>query len=85
MLGVQSEDELLTTGPRFMGVPKVKSAFAFSTAMLDNTTNTSEIVFFILFSFQDLLIFSGHTLCVVFYDNYFYKEPFLRAYWPYSY
>jgi hypothetical protein len=37
-----------------MGVPKVKSAFATSVVMANAKTNTSEIVFFILLSFQSL-------------------------------
>ena len=55
MLGGQSLEELLTVGPRFVGSPKVKSAFA--TPVGKATTNTiTEIakilVVFIFFSFQ---------------------------------
>jgi hypothetical protein len=53
--------------------PKVKSAFATSAVRPNAKTNTSElvtaeragagIVFFILLPFQNLLVFSGRTLC----------------------
>jgi hypothetical protein len=63
MLGKHSSAELLTGGPRSVGAPKVKSAFAVSTAIHDAKTSTIEIFFFISLSFQSLLLFSGCTLC----------------------
>jgi hypothetical protein len=47
-----SKAELLTVGPRFVGVPKVKSAFVTSVAKLNTKINTSEIVFFMILSFK---------------------------------
>jgi len=44
--------EALTIDPILVGVPKLKSAFAISTARPNAKTNTSEIVFFILLTFQ---------------------------------
>jgi hypothetical protein len=58
MLGLMSKFELLTVGPRLVGVPKVKSAFETSAARANVKTNTIEIFFFILLPFQKLLIFS---------------------------
>jgi len=52
MLGELSALELLTIAPRFVGSPKVKSAFATSTARPNTKTNTIEIILFILLSFQ---------------------------------
>jgi hypothetical protein len=43
--------------------PKVKSAFATSAVRPNAKTNTNKIVFFILLPFQNLLVFSGRTLC----------------------
>jgi len=48
MLGLMSKFELLTVGPRLVGVPKVKSALTTSAAMPNVKTNTIEISFFIL-------------------------------------
>jgi len=57
MLESKSVDELLTVGPRFVGSPKVKSAFTTSAARPNIRTSTSEIVFLITRPFQKLLIF----------------------------
>jgi hypothetical protein len=63
MVGTASAAELLLIGPRFVGSPKVKSAFATTEARPNVKTNTIEIVFFILLPFQKLLIFARRTLC----------------------
>jgi hypothetical protein len=52
MHGPCSEDEVLKGGPRFVGAPKVKPAFATGAATPNAKTNRSKIVFFILFFFQ---------------------------------
>ena len=54
MAGVLSKVELLTVGPRLVGVPKTKSAF---TPLVHrpnaNTSNANSIVFFIFLPFQE--------------------------------
>lgn len=47
MLGPASLEEVLTVGPKFMGVPKIKSAFVTFVAMHKTKINIIEIVFFI--------------------------------------
>jgi hypothetical protein len=64
IFGPWSEDEVLKGGPRFVGSPKTKSAFATSAVRPNVKTNTSKIVFFIFSPFQKLLIFSRRTLCI---------------------
>ncbi|MBA7661654.1 hypothetical protein ES703_69674 [subsurface metagenome] len=71
MLGMASAAERLTVGPRLVGVPKVKSAFATSAARHNAKTKITTIppqrifdfVVFIFLPFQKLLIFSRRTLC----------------------
>jgi hypothetical protein len=48
MAGAPSLAELLTVGPRLVGVPKVKSAFATDAVRANAKTNVSEIVFLFL-------------------------------------
>ena len=54
MLGHWSEDEVLTGGPRLVGVPKIKSAFATLAVRPNVKAKMSEIVFFIFLPFQSL-------------------------------
>jgi hypothetical protein len=77
MQGALSTPELLTTGPRLVGVPKVKSAFATSVTRPNARTNTSEIVLFILLPFQQLLIFFCHPLCASLAAQVYFKKHLL--------
>jgi hypothetical protein len=100
MVGTTSSPELLIVGPRLVGVPKVKSAFATSAARPNAKTNTTLrsstslrstriakiFVVFIFFSFQKIVdIFVPHTVRSFVHSSSFAEEPAFRTRWSYSY
>ena len=56
---------LLTVDPRFVGYPRVKSAFAVFATIHDANTNVSEIVFFIFSLLQSLTLLKQETVGIV--------------------
>ena len=57
-----------------MGVPKVKSASAFSVARPNNRTNVSRIAFFILVPFQNVVNYTGNHAQIYLDYTYTYED-----------